>query len=70
LRHADLVILDEPTAGLDRENEQQVMAALTSLARGRTLLLISHREDTVSWADRIVLLADGRIDAGVGEGVQ
>lgn len=62
LRRADLVILDEPTAGLDRANEQLVMAALVKLARGRTLLLISHREDTVSWADRSVRLVDGRIE--------
>jgi ATP-binding cassette subfamily C protein CydD len=62
LRRADLVILDEPTAGLDRENEQLVMAALARLAEGRTLLLISHREATVSWADRVVRLVDGRIE--------
>ena len=62
LRRADLIILDEPTAGLDRDNEQLVMAALAKLAEGRTLLLISHREDTVSWADRVVRLVDGRME--------
>jgi ATP-binding cassette subfamily C protein CydD len=62
LRRAELVILDEPTAGLDRENEQQVMAALTRLAEGRTLLLISHREETVKWSDRVVRLLDGCIE--------
>ncbi|MBP1729502.1 MAG: cydD, partial [Deltaproteobacteria bacterium] len=51
LRRADLIILDEPTAGLDSDNEQLVMAALAKLAEGRTLLLISHREETVSWAE-------------------
>lgn len=65
LRRADLVILDEPTAGLDRENEQLVMAALVKLAKGRTLLLISHREETVRWADRVVRLVDGRIEQPV-----
>ncbi len=65
LREADLVILDEPTAGLDRENEQLVMAALTQVAKERTLLLISHRENTVSWADRVVRLVDGRIEQPV-----
>lgn len=69
LRRAELVILDEPTAGLDRVSEQLVMAALTKLSQGRTLLLISHREDTVSWADRVVRLVDGRIEAvPTGEG--
>jgi len=62
LRNADLVILDEPTAGLDRDNEQLVMAAVTQLAEGRTLLLISHREETVSWANRVVRLTDGRVE--------
>jgi len=62
LRNAALIILDEPTAGLDRDNEQLVMAALTRLAEGRTLLLISHRAETVSWADRVVRLVDGRME--------
>lgn len=38
------------------------MASLTRLAEGRTLLLISHREDTVSVADRVVRLVDGRME--------
>lgn len=62
LRNPDLIILDEPTAGLDRDNEQLVCAALRAFARERTVLLISHREDTVNWADRIFRLSDGRID--------
>lgn len=68
LRNPDLVILDEPTAGLDSENERLVCEALRSLAKGRTVLLISHREDTVSWADRVVRVSDGRIDeSGVSD---
>jgi ATP-binding cassette subfamily C protein CydD len=62
LRNPDLIILDEPTAGLDSENEQLVCKALRLLAEERTILLISHREDTVSWADRVVRISDGRID--------
>lgn len=62
LRDPDLIILDEPTAGLDSYNEQLVGAALRVLAKERTVLLISHREDTVSWADRVVRISDGRID--------
>jgi hypothetical protein len=42
------------------QGEQQVMAALAKLAEQRTLLLISHREETVRWADRVVRLAAGR----------
>jgi len=63
LRDPGLIILDEPTAGLDRENEQLVCAAVRAFAQERTILLISHREETVSWADRIVRISDGRIDA-------
>jgi ATP-binding cassette subfamily C protein CydD len=59
---ATLVVLDEPTAGLDPENEQLVCNALEKLARGRTLLVISHRENTLSHADRVVEMVDGRID--------
>ncbi len=66
LRNPDLIILDEPTAGLDSENERLVCAALRALARERTVLIISHREDTVSWADKVVSISDGRIaTAGV-----
>jgi ATP-binding cassette subfamily C protein CydD len=59
---ATLVVLDEPTAGLDPENEQLVCDALEKLARGRTVLVISHREQTLSRAERVAEMIDGRID--------
>lgn len=62
LRAPDLIILDEPTAGLDSANEQLVCAAIRTLSEEITVLLISHREDTVSWADRVVRISDGRIE--------
>jgi ATP-binding cassette subfamily C protein CydD len=62
LRGADLVILDEPTAGLDRENELHVCGALKRLAAGRTVLVISHREETTGFADRIVRLINGKVE--------
>lgn len=61
LRSADLVVLDEPTAGLDPENERLVGESLQRLAQGRTVLLISHREETVNRADRTVLISGGRL---------
>lgn len=64
LRDAPLLILDEPTASLDAESEAAVMRALARLARGRTVLSIAHRLYTLRAADRIVLLADGRIVTG------
>ena len=62
LCRATVVILDEPTAGLDAENERLVGEALEKLARGRTVLLISHREQTLSRVDRVAEMIDGRIE--------
>jgi ATP-binding cassette subfamily C protein CydD len=61
LRNPTLVVLDEPTAGLDRETEELVSQSLRRLSPGRTLLVISHREQTVELADRVALLAGGRL---------
>lgn len=57
----DLLILDEPSAGLDAEAEAAIHARLREHRQGRTSLLISHRLNTVRDADRIVVLGDGRI---------
>ncbi|NJD90959.1 MAG: thiol reductant ABC exporter subunit CydD, partial [Geobacter sp.] len=61
LRSPAIIIFDEPTAGLDSHNEQLVCRAITALAEGRTILLISHREETVKWADRSYRLSGGRL---------
>jgi ATP-binding cassette subfamily C protein CydD len=61
LRQADLVVLDEPTAGLDAANEELVAEALQRLAVGRTVLVISHRETTVRAAQQVAVMAGGRI---------
>ncbi len=58
---ASFLILDEPTASLDAEAEHQFYQRFKELADGRTTLLISHRFSTVSIADRIVVLDQGRI---------
>ncbi len=57
----DLLILDEPSAGLDAEAEHAIHRQLATLRRGRTSLLISHRLASVRDADVIFVLADGRI---------
>ena len=59
--HADLLILDEPSSGLDAEAEHQIHRALTEHRAGRTSLLISHRLSTLRDADVIVVLAEGRV---------
>ncbi len=61
LRGAPIVILDEPTTGLDGQNESEVMAALERLTERRTTLLISHNLRAVKQADLIIYLEHGRI---------
>ena len=61
LKDAPLLLLDEATSALDTESERAVQAALEGLMRGRTTLVIAHRLSTVESADRIAVLAAGRI---------
>jgi ATP-binding cassette subfamily B protein len=60
-RDAPFVILDEPTAALDARAEHELFQRIRTLFAGRTVLLISHRFATVRSADRIYVLADGRV---------
>lgn len=61
LRQSPILILDEPTTGLDRGNEQAVIEALGRLSRGRTVIMITHDLDLAARADQIVFLEDGDI---------
>ncbi len=61
LRDAQLLILDEPTAALDARSELEVFERFAELTQNKMALLISHRFSTVRMADRIVVLADGRL---------
>jgi ABC-type multidrug transport system fused ATPase/permease subunit len=63
VRPAPLVILDEPTADLDRVTAAVVAESVERLRTGRTVLLIAHRPELVEHADRVVTL--GRDDAAV-----
>ena len=62
MRDAQVMILDEPTAALDARAEYEVFQRFKELSEGRTALLISHRFSSVRMADRIVVLADGKVE--------
>ena len=61
LKNAPIVLLDEATASLDVENETKVQGALSRLLQGKTVLVIAHRMRTVEAADKIIVLADGKV---------
>jgi ATP-binding cassette subfamily B protein len=58
---ADILVLDEPTASMDAETEQDVFDHFRAMSRDRVVVLISHRFSTVRQADTIVVMEDGRI---------
>jgi len=61
LRDTPIMILDEPTSALDPKAEYEIVQKFRELTVGRTSMLVSHRMSTVKIADRIHVLADGRI---------
>ena len=61
LRDAQIIVLDEPTSAMDAQAEYAVFERFRQLIRGRTAIIISHRFSTVRMADRIFVLAGGRI---------
>lgn len=60
-RNAPILLLDEPTVGLDAELEAVLLAALDHLADGRTTVTVSHQLASLRRVDRIAVLVDGRI---------
>ena len=61
LKNSPIIILDEATAFADPDNENRVQEAFSSLAKGRTVIMIAHRLSTVINADQIFVLKDGSI---------
>ena len=61
VRNTPVLVLDEPTTGLDGDSTQLVMQALWTLMRGKTTLIISHDLDLVRSADRVVVLERGQV---------
>ncbi|AMV36851.1 ABC transporter ATP-binding protein [Planctomyces sp. SH-PL62] len=63
LRDPSILILDEATSAVDIQDEALIRKAIEEFSRGRTTFLISHSMGTIQFADRIVLIDDGRIAA-------
>lgn len=62
LKDSDIYIFDEATSNVDAESEAKIMKVICSLAREKTVLLISHRLANMDGADRILVLKDGKIE--------
>ena len=68
LRRSPIIILDEATASVDVETEQQIQKAIAGIAGTRTIVAIAHRLSTIRGADQILVIEDGRItEAGTHE---
>ncbi|MCR5478891.1 MAG: ABC transporter ATP-binding protein/permease [Ruminococcus sp.] len=61
LKDAPIVILDEATASVDADNESYIQSAISELCRGKTLLVIAHRLNTIEGADKILVIKDGKV---------
>lgn len=61
LKNAPILVLDEATSALDSASELEVQKGLDLLMKGRTVLLVAHRLSTISKADKIIVLQDGKI---------
>jgi ATP-binding cassette, subfamily B, bacterial MsbA len=62
LRNAEILVLDEATSQIDAESEKLIHDALSEFAHDRTLIMITHRESTLSLATKIVRLENGRLE--------
>ena len=61
LKDAPLIILDEATASVDVDNERYIQEAISELVKGKTLLVIAHRLNTIKAADQILVIDQGWI---------
>lgn len=61
LRNTPILLLDEATSALDAQSENMVQAALDKLSKGRTTLVIAHRLATIRNADKIIVMAHGKV---------
>jgi ABC-type multidrug transport system fused ATPase/permease subunit len=61
LKNAPVLILDEATSFADPENEDKIQAALSKLIAGKTVIIVAHRLSSITNADNIVLMENGRV---------
>jgi ATP-binding cassette, subfamily B, bacterial len=66
VRDTPVLVLDEPTTGLDAAARDRLLEPLRALARGRTTIVITHDPAVVAWADRVLELREGRLVEPVG----
>ena len=60
-RHRDFIVLDEPTSALDDQTEREINNQIRALKGAKTLVIISHRADTIRYCDRIYQIAQGAV---------
>ncbi|EAS33541.2 heavy metal tolerance protein [Coccidioides immitis RS] len=61
LKNPRIILLDEATAALDTDTEEHIQGALSTLSKGRTMLVIAHRLSTITTADQILVLHNGQV---------
>ena len=61
LKDAPIVILDEATASVDVDNESYIQEAISELVKGKTILVIAHRLNTIRHADQILVISEGQV---------
>ena len=69
LTEAPSLVLDEPTSALDGHHEQVVMDTLRRLKGTRTLILVTHRLESVADCDRVYVLGRGSVERGISRGL-
>ena len=61
VKDPDILILDEPTASVDRDTERSILEGLPSVVHNKTCFVVTHRESTAAMADRVMVLEGGRL---------
>ena len=63
LHNAPILLLDEPTSAMDFSTEAQITQRITSFAKNKTVLLVTHRTSLLALVDRVIVIDNGRVVA-------